>query len=96
MYNLFSKNGVKVRVTADALGARMHWYFKYKNKPFIEELRKAGIEVVLSSDKNTLGNYHFDHRKFFIIDGYLGQEGGYSKTCLERPPLPPGLAGGLA
>jgi cardiolipin synthase len=70
--------GVKVRMIVDALGARMHWYFKHSNKDFIEEIRKKGIEVILTKDKNTKGNFHFDHRKFFVIDGNLAYNTGYT------------------
>lgn len=72
------KQGVKVRILADALGARMHLYFQYKNKDFIKELQDKGIEVILTEDKVSNGKLHFDHRKFYVIDGKIGYNTGYT------------------
>lgn len=73
-----AKNGVKVRVLADQLGARMHWYFEHSNSDFIDYLRNNGIEVILTSDSDYYGNFHFDHRKFYVIDGQIGHNTGYT------------------
>ena len=70
--------GVKVRVLADALGARMHWYFNKSNQDFVNYLRDNGIELILSQDDDFGGNFHFDHRKFFVIDGKLAHNTGYT------------------
>ena len=72
------KAGVKVRVLADALGARSHWYFKHVNAEFIQDLRDNGIDIILTKDDSTYGNWHFDHRKFYIIDGKLAHNTGYT------------------
>ncbi|MED5465774.1 MAG: phosphatidylserine/phosphatidylglycerophosphate/cardiolipin synthase family protein [Myxococcota bacterium] len=73
-----AKKGVKVRVLADQLGARMHWYFEHANADFIDYLRDNDIEVILTSDPDYYGNFHFDHRKFYVIDGQLGHNTGYT------------------
>jgi cardiolipin synthase len=73
-----AQKGVKVRVMADALGARMHWYFGNKNEEFLQHLRDNGIEVIITSDEPSSGNFHFDHRKCFIIDGKLAHNTGYT------------------
>lgn len=73
-----ANKGVKVRVMADSLGARMHWYFGHKNEDFIQHLRDSGIEVIITSDDKSGGNFHFDHRKFFVIDGKLAHNTGYT------------------
>ena len=72
------RNGVKVRVLADSLGARMHWHFGHSNADFIEYLKENGVEIILTRDDNTYGNFHFDHRKFYVIDGKLAHNTGYT------------------
>lgn len=72
------KQGVKVRVLADALGARDHWYFKHANKPFLDAMRATGIEIIVTATPNVREGLHFDHRKFYVIDGKIAYNTGYT------------------
>ncbi len=71
------KQGVKVRLLVDALGAREHCYFKYTGRPFLDEMRAQGIEVLSTSTPVSQG-LHFDHRKIYVIDGKLAYNTGYT------------------
>ena len=72
------REGVRVRILADALGARDHWYFKYANKDFLDEMRSHGLEIITTSSPEDEKGLHFDHRKFYIIDGKVAHNTGYT------------------
>lgn len=72
------REGVVVRILADALGARDHWYFKHANKPFLDEMRARGLEIITTSNPNLAEGLHFDHRKFYVIDGKVAYNTGYT------------------
>ncbi|MBF0360428.1 MAG: phosphatidylserine/phosphatidylglycerophosphate/cardiolipin synthase family protein [Oligoflexia bacterium] len=73
-----AREGVKVKILADRLGARMSIFTKYKSAPLMNYLKKNGVEIVLSSDKINPASLHFDHRKCFIIDGKIAYNTGYT------------------
>lgn len=77
-----SKEGVKIRILADKGGARMTFLTGYSSKELFNYYKKNGIEVVFFTAKNLYKEdgdwYHFDHRKYFIIDGKIAYNTGYT------------------
>ncbi|MBF0297256.1 MAG: phosphatidylserine/phosphatidylglycerophosphate/cardiolipin synthase family protein [Oligoflexia bacterium] len=73
-----AREGVKVKILADSFGARMTFWRGKKTAPLIKFLQENGVEVVLSSEMVNKASFHYDHRKFFIIDGKTAYNTGYT------------------
>ena len=77
-----AKEGVKIRIIADKRGARMTFLQGYASKELFNYYKKNGIEVVFFVAKNLYKEpgdwYHYDHRKYFIIDGKIAYNTGYT------------------
>lgn len=86
-----AREGVKVRLLADKFGARLIFWHKEPDEPGVEPteklldgLRAAGVEVTLYDDPGLKGTLHFDHRKFYVIDGQIGWNTGYTIESAMR------------
>jgi len=89
-----AKQGVKITIIADKSGARSDFlknpkilFFKTKEQKLFEFYRKNGINVIFHSRFEIIKSkpgwqkldfYHWDHRKYFIIDGKIGYTTGYT------------------
>lgn len=74
-----AKEGVKIRILADKGGARMTFLSRYASRELFNFYRENGIDVAFFTAKNLYDEwYHFDHRKYFIIDGETGYTTGYT------------------
>ena len=74
------RQGVKVRMVVDKVGARMTIIHNHESEELFDFYRSNGIEVVFFKAKglNPKDLYHFDHRKYFIIDGKTAYNTGYT------------------
>lgn len=74
--------GVEVKIVADKGGARMTWHNSYSSEPLFEFYRQSGVDFVFYEASfnpfNSEKFLHFDHRKYFIIDGKISYNTGYT------------------
>ncbi len=79
-----ARQGVRIRLILDRFGARLslfHRIQRTQQQAWLDSLTTAGGEIVYYSHPPhpTLGDYfHFDHRKYFIIDGHMALHTGYT------------------
>jgi cardiolipin synthase len=77
-----AKEGVKIRILVDKSGARMTFFTGYASKKLFNYYKENGIDVVFFTAKNLYKEdgdwYHYDHRKYFIIDGKTAYNTGYT------------------
>lgn len=75
-----AKSGVEVRIVADQWGARMMKLNKYASQGLFDYYKQSGVQVVFfnADPKDFKNNYHFDHRKYFIMDGKVAYNTGYT------------------
>ena len=76
-----SRQGVEIKILADLYGARMTWYRRYASRRLFDFYRENGVDFVFyKASLNPFNSkfLHFDHRKYFIIDGKIAYNTGYT------------------